>query len=721
MRRRSWVVRSGSKSRSARSSQSSGKEEVTGATSQKRKKKKLSPEAQDMKNAQWDEQYLEKKRITNTPCICGGTLEKHLFLACAENHNLKVQCTGSLGSTEIACGFKVISKKDLESIQRAIREKEARQNQYGSTSEETKKDGKSKEKIKTKECDCGGKSPNHKYYVRADDHTLGTRCMGPIRDTEFLVGYELITIKELEKINLEAEKRHNEETIDQTQGEGIPGNMEIGEIERNPNEGKKEKPEEVISEGSQKMFIDLIQYNLQEEKEKLERENRKKLQKEREKIQKEAQKPKSPSGTTNKKEEIIQAKETTRGKAIPRREITNTRKYENKTEREAAVLRNSDEYNLLLRDIRREAEIRTRRQGDALQKRYDGDIIEDLPYYVVADAYREALYTYWLNTLMEEKKEEIEFMETRAKIMCPPETPQKSSHKVNFPKIQEPKAPQITKDKKTLDKPGKKGAEQEVINIATSNRYQALSNMEHGAQESAEETGNIKRTRNQRRAANRKGRRAQEQAEETDRSNVSYEEPATTRPATQAQPEKAPKRGGKSTGQKLMPPIVITGILPFKKEARKEIEAADFLINKKICDTGRTRKIMNTLSTLIPCIALILLGNSSPDQVHLCITLLVIAVGFTGASFSGVFVNFLDISPNHSATTYGMSSQVSMLFSCAGPFVVNFFVDNEENPEQWKNFFYSTCGIYASTLLIYGLFGSGKVQKWNAEIQKDVV
>ncbi|KAG5898533.1 hypothetical protein JTB14_038484 [Gonioctena quinquepunctata] len=356
MRRRSWLVRSGSQSRSARSSQSSGKEEVTGATAQKRKKKKLSPEAQDTKKAQWDEKYLEKKRITNTPCICGGTLEKHLFLASAENHNLKVQCTGSLESTEIACGFKVISKKDLESIQRAIREKEAHQNQYGSTSEETKMDGKSKKKIKSKECDCGGESPNHKYYVRADDHTVGTRCMGPIRDTEFLVGYDLITIKELEKINLEAEKRHNEEIIDLTQGKEIPGNMETEEIERNPNEGKKEKPEEVISEGSQKMFIDLIQYNLQEEKEKIERENRKKLQKEREKIQKEAQKaekakdeqkepqkPKSsipdrreagPSGTTNKKEEIIQAKGTTGGKAIPRREVTNTRKYENKTERE---------------------------------------------------------------------------------------------------------------------------------------------------------------------------------------------------------------------------------------------------------------------------------------------------------------------------------------------------------------------------------------------------
>ncbi|KAG5893911.1 hypothetical protein JTB14_014519 [Gonioctena quinquepunctata] len=155
-------------------------------------------------------------------------------------------------------------------------------------------DGKSKKKIKSKECDCGGESPNHKYYVRADDHTVGTRCMGPIRDTEFLVGYDLITIKELEKINLEAEKRHNEEIIDLTQGKEIPGNMETEEIERNPNEGKKEKPEEVISEGSQKMFIDLIQYNLQEEKEKIERENRKKTKgKGKKKSQKNKKSPKS--------------------------------------------------------------------------------------------------------------------------------------------------------------------------------------------------------------------------------------------------------------------------------------------------------------------------------------------------------------------------------------------------------------------------------------------
>ncbi|KAG5887295.1 hypothetical protein JTB14_007022 [Gonioctena quinquepunctata] len=401
MRRRSWVGRS--------------------ATSQKREKKKLSPEAQDLKKAQWDEKYLEKERKTNTPCICGGTLGKHLFSASAENDNLKVQCTGSLESTEIACGFKVISKKDLESIQRAIREKEAHQNQYGNTSEETKMDEKSKEKIKKKECDCGGESPNHKYYVRADDHTVGTRCMGPIRDTEFLVGYELITIKELEKINLEAKKRHNEETIDQTQGEGNPG--------KHGNRRNRNKPKRGEEGETRRSYFE-----------------------------------REPSRPLTKKKKS--KKETTGGKVIPRREITNTRKYENKTEREAAVLRNSDEYNLLLRDIRREAESRTRWQGDAIQKKLDEDIIEQVPYYVVADAHREALYKYWLNTLMEEKKDEIEFMETRANIMCPPEIQQESAIR-EIPKLQEPKAPQITKDKKTLDKAGKKGAEQEVMNIAT--------------------------------------------------------------------------------------------------------------------------------------------------------------------------------------------------------------------------------------------------------------
>ncbi|KAG5893912.1 hypothetical protein JTB14_014520 [Gonioctena quinquepunctata] len=156
---------------------------------------------------------------------------------------------------------------------------------------------------------------------------------------------------------------------------------------------------------------------------------------------------------------------------------------------------------------------------------------------------------------MEENKEEIEFMETRAKIMCPPEIEQESSYKRNYPKLQEPKASQIRND----------GKEKGV---------QALSNMELSAQESAGETGNTKSTRNQRRSANRKGRRAQEQTEETDQSSANHEKPATNRPATQTQPGKAPKQGGKSTGQKLMPPIVITGILPFRNEARKEIEAS---------------------------------------------------------------------------------------------------------------------------------------------------
>ncbi|KAG5898532.1 hypothetical protein JTB14_038483 [Gonioctena quinquepunctata] len=168
---------------------------------------------------------------------------------------------------------------------------------------------------------------------------------------------------------------------------------------------------------------------------------------------------------------------------------------------------------------------------------------------------------------MEENKEEIEFMETRAKIMCPPEIEQESSYKRNYPKLQEPKASQIRNDGKTPGKTGKKGTEQVVTNIATSNRFQALSNR-------GRETGNTKSTRNQRRSANRKGRRAQEQTEETDQSSANHEKPATNRPATQTQPGKAPKQGGKSTGQKLMPPIVITGILPFRNEARKEIEAS---------------------------------------------------------------------------------------------------------------------------------------------------
>ncbi|KAG5875714.1 hypothetical protein JTB14_000471 [Gonioctena quinquepunctata] len=146
---------------------------------------------------------------------------------------------------------------------------------------------------------------------------------------------------------------------------------------------------------------------------------------------------------------------------------------------------------------------------------------------------------------------------------------------------------------------------------------------------------------------------------------------------------------------------------------------ADLIINKKICSIGKTRKIMETVGTMCPCIALIMIGNSGSDQVNKCVALLITTLGLSSACYSGHSINNVDISPNHAGTIYGLSSQIGMIIACIGPLVVDFIVRDEKNPDQWRIVFYLTSGIFASATVIYGIFGSGKVQIWNVEIQTE--
>ncbi|XP_074027598.1 putative inorganic phosphate cotransporter isoform X2 [Leptinotarsa decemlineata] len=148
------------------------------------------------------------------------------------------------------------------------------------------------------------------------------------------------------------------------------------------------------------------------------------------------------------------------------------------------------------------------------------------------------------------------------------------------------------------------------------------------------------------------------------------------------------------------------------------IYVADILISKKICSIGKTRKIMTVLSSMIPCVALIVLGNSKAGEGEKCVALLIVALGFASANYSGALVNCLDLSPNYSGVLTGINYQISMMLAALSPLSVDFFVVDKEDPEQWKYVFYLTAVIYTFSTVIYLIFGSGKVQTWNDEIQK---
>nr|XP_023028314.1 uncharacterized transporter slc-17.2-like [Leptinotarsa decemlineata] len=121
---------------------------------------------------------------------------------------------------------------------------------------------------------------------------------------------------------------------------------------------------------------------------------------------------------------------------------------------------------------------------------------------------------------------------------------------------------------------------------------------------------------------------------------------------------------------------------------------------------------------MIPGVALIVLGNSKAGEGEKCVALLIVALGFASANYSGALVNCLDLSPNYSGVLTGINYQISMMLAALSPLSVDFFVVDKEDPKQWKYVFYLTAGIYTFSTVIYLIFGSGKVQTWNDEIQR---
>lgn len=85
------------------------------------------------------------------------------------------------------------------------------------------------------------------------------------------------------------------------------------------------------------------------------------------------------------------------------------------------------------------------------------------------------------------------------------------------------------------------------------------------------------------------------------------------------------------------------------------------------------------LGTLIPAATLVVLAFAveGEDQKGLVIGLLVTAVGFNAAVFSGYNVNHIDISPNHSGFLMGITNGVSNIAGILAPLAVQFIVTNE--------------------------------------------
>nr|CAI5821356.1 unnamed protein product [Callosobruchus analis] len=134
---------------------------------------------------------------------------------------------------------------------------------------------------------------------------------------------------------------------------------------------------------------------------------------------------------------------------------------------------------------------------------------------------------------------------------------------------------------------------------------------------------------------------------------------------------------------------------------------ADYLIIKGV-SVATSRKIFNSI-----------VGES---HYVWAIALLVIAVGFNSAVFSGYNVNHIDLSPVHAGTLMGITNSVSNIFHWSAHWfvdVVRWSTGCEETDKQlWTIVFCIASSVYLFVGIFYDVVASGEVQPWNQTLKK---
>ncbi|KAH1021984.1 hypothetical protein HUJ04_011460 [Dendroctonus ponderosae] len=154
---------------------------------------------------------------------------------------------------------------------------------------------------------------------------------------------------------------------------------------------------------------------------------------------------------------------------------------------------------------------------------------------------------------------------------------------------------------------------------------------------------------------------------------------------------------------------------------------SDWIINKGILTRTVSRKVFNSLGLFLPALSLVVLSYTRPDQPIRAVALLVAAVGSNAFHFSGFSVNHMDLSPNHAGVVMGLVNGCSQITGVVAPLVVQFVVTTPTDPLQWRVVFLIAAAFNVINATVFDVFGSAKVQPWNApeepqEIEKrDVV
>ncbi|XP_075220564.1 putative inorganic phosphate cotransporter isoform X2 [Lycorma delicatula] len=141
---------------------------------------------------------------------------------------------------------------------------------------------------------------------------------------------------------------------------------------------------------------------------------------------------------------------------------------------------------------------------------------------------------------------------------------------------------------------------------------------------------------------------------------------------------------------------------------------ADRLIRKNYMSVEFSRKFWNNIGQTVSGLILISLPYIGQYVSHeMAIFTYSITTMLNSCILFGFNINHLDISPNFSCVLMGISNGAANITSILAPLFAGFMVEDETNINDWRIVFFMSSCLYIAGSIIFTIFGSGTVQKWN--------
>ncbi|XP_072029826.1 sialin-like [Amphiura filiformis] len=138
---------------------------------------------------------------------------------------------------------------------------------------------------------------------------------------------------------------------------------------------------------------------------------------------------------------------------------------------------------------------------------------------------------------------------------------------------------------------------------------------------------------------------------------------------------------------------------------------ADFLRQNGYLSTVKTRKLFNSLGTLIAALSIAMVIYVGCNK-YLAVMFFCISSIGSGLFQSGATVNHLDIAPKYAGVIFGIANMAGNSTGFLAPTIVGILTEGNNTKDQWQIVFWICCALYLLSFVTFVLMASGEEQPW---------